>query len=101
MKKGYDIIGKNFRSYWGEIDLIAYESSSKTVVFVEVKLRKKKNLVNPLESIGRKKIEKIKKTALYFLQKRFVDYEAIRFDVIGITEENGKYEIEHVEDAFQ
>jgi len=95
-KKGYRIIARNYVSSWGEIDLIALEPESRTLVFVEVKLRKNSYLAHPLEAIDGRKVERIKKTALTFLQKVSVEYENIRFDVVAIV---GKRAV-HVVNAF-
>ncbi|SNR88763.1 YraN family protein [Desulfurobacterium atlanticum] len=100
MKKGYYIIEKNFRSLSGEIDIIAFDPISRTIIFVEVKLRKENSQVSPEESITPAKIKKIKRTAIEFLQKKQIKYNAIRFDFIGITTENGKEIINHIENAF-
>ncbi|MEO2068489.1 MAG: YraN family protein [Desulfurobacteriaceae bacterium] len=101
LAKGYDIIRRNFRSSYGEIDIIAFEKSTKTLIFVEVRLRKKGSLVTPLESIDWKKQERLKKTAEIFLTKFNLDYDFIRFDVIGITYRGREsFDIEHIKDAF-
>ena len=100
LKKGYSIIRRNYRSSFGEIDIIAFNETHKTLVFVEVRFRSEGFLVDPLESVNYRKQERIRKTALQFLSKTKIFYDSVRFDVIGIVERNGKFEIEHVEDAF-
>ncbi|WP_132526227.1 YraN family protein [Phorcysia thermohydrogeniphila] len=100
LKRGYSIIRRNYRSSYGEIDIIAFDPSTKTIVFVEVKLRKKGAQSTPLETVNRTKQKKIIKTALKFLNETELTYEAVRFDVIGI--EDGEIStVFHVEDAFQ
>jgi putative endonuclease len=100
LRKGYSIIRKNYRSSYGEIDIIAFDESTKTVVFVEVKLRKRKAQVIPLDAVDRIKQRKIVKTALKFLNETKLTYEAVRFDVIGI-EDRKLPTVVHIEDAFQ
>jgi putative endonuclease len=100
LRKGYSIIRKNYRSSYGEIDIIAFDESTKTVVFVEVKLRKRKAQVTPLEAVDRIKQRKIVKTALKFLNETKLTYEAVRFDVIGI-EDRKLPTVVHIEDAFR
>ncbi len=97
LRKGYSIIRRNYRSSFGEVDIIAYDPSTKTLVFVEVKHRKKDSLSSPLESITPSKVEKIKKTALQFLSETTIGYSSIRFDAISVVD--GRVE-EHVENAF-
>ncbi|MCA1927045.1 MAG: YraN family protein [Calditerrivibrio sp.] len=91
---GYEILSKNFRSKFGEIDIIAKNGC--TIVFVEVKMRKNKRFGSGYESVSRSKIEKLLKTANYFLSLQKSDF-LYRFDVISI--DDGK--ICHIENAFQ
>ena len=100
LKRGYSIIKRNYRSSCGEIDIVAFDPSTKTIVFVEVKLRKRESQTTPLEAVDIAKQRKMVKTALKFLGETKLDYEAVRFDVIGI--EDGKLPtVVHIEDAFQ
>ena len=66
IKKGYEILTSNFRSRFGEIDIIA--SKSNTLVFVEVKLKVGEEAGEPEEMINSKKISQIQKMAEFFLQ---------------------------------
>lgn len=97
LRRGYSIIRRNYRSSFGEVDIIAYDPSTETLVFVEVKHRKANSLSSPLESITPLKIERIKKTALQFLSEITVNYSSVRFDAISVVD--GRVE-EHVENAF-
>lgn len=67
--QGYEVIAKNFYSRFGEIDLIALDFNGQfpQLVFVEVKTRTSDHFGEPQESISHKKITKIIKTALHFL----------------------------------
>jgi putative endonuclease len=93
--KGYKIIKRNFRTRYGEIDIIAL-SPSNVLCFVEVKSAEK-NSKHPEESINQRKISKILKNAEIFISqnKEFSQLET-RFDVITIKNS----EINHIEDAF-
>ncbi|MBN1898098.1 MAG: YraN family protein, partial [Spirochaetes bacterium] len=64
-KRGYDIIGRNFRSRFGEIDLIGLEK--KYLVFIEVKMRSKGSFIDIFYSVNRTKMRRIVKTAKVFL----------------------------------
>ncbi len=93
-KKGFEILFRNFHSAYGEIDIIARDSSN--IVFVEVKFRKKNSMVSAEESVNKAKQKKIIKTALIFLQK--YESELVpRFDVIAINSNK----TEHIENAFE
>ena len=100
MKKGYSIIRRNYRSFFGEIDIIAFDEARKILVFVEVRFRSGGFQVDPLESVDYRKQKKIRKTALKFLSETKISYDSVRFDVVGIVERDGRFEIEHVKDAF-
>jgi len=101
-KKGYEIIGMNYTTRFGEIDLIA--ENKKYIVFTEVKLRKNAVFAEAREFVDSRKIERIKTTAEIWLSQNETEKRA-RFDVIEIYfsgdvgPENEK--IIHLEDAFQ
>lgn len=97
-KKGYRVLEKNYRTVFGEIDIIAKDKD--TVVFIEVKTRTSRTFGHPYEAVTPAKREKIKKVALCFLKKSRKEPPA-RFDVLSINIENGSEEIEHIEDAFE
>lgn len=63
-KKGYQIIARNFRSAFGEIDIVALFRD--TLVFIEVKTRWSLRFGLPQESVTPPKLFKIRKTAEYF-----------------------------------
>jgi putative endonuclease len=79
---GYKILQKNFRSRFGEIDIIAKDG--KYEVFIEVKGRSRGYLVSGKEAVDFKKQEKIKKTALFYAAKRPATF--YRFDVLEIIQ---------------
>lgn len=73
-KKGYRILQKNFRTRFGEIDLIAVKDGK--LVFVEVKLKVGEDFGTPEEMIGPGKIARIEKTAQSFLMIK-PEYESL------------------------
>lgn len=97
---GFRIIETNFRSRYGEIDIIAREKD--TVVFVEVKTRKTDDLGYPEESVNYHKRNKIIQSAKYYLHKHKITNTNIRFDIIAIRY-TGKFkkEIKLFRDAFR
>jgi len=81
-KEGYRILATNFRSPFGEIDIIAEESGC--LVFVEVKRRRGRSFGVSLEAIdARKKLHIIRSAQVYLKKNRCID-RRIRFDVVGI-----------------
>lgn len=66
--KGYKILKHNWRSYWGEIDLIAQEKITNELAFIEVKTRRNYNWdADGLLAINSDKQAKLIKTASLFL----------------------------------
>ena len=101
-KKRYKILATNYRSRFGEIDLVA--SNRRYLVFVEVKLRKSDQFASALEYVDSKKQSRIRTTAEIYLSEFSTDLQP-RFDVIEIYAPEGietKHpKIHHLEDAFQ
>ena len=97
-KKGLRIIEKNYRTAFGEIDIIAKDRG--ILVFVEVKARSDMQFGYPFEAVNPKKREKIRKVALCYLKKYKKELPA-RFDVLSITRDKGEVTIEHIQDAFE
>jgi putative endonuclease len=96
--KGYRIIGRNYKTPVGELDIIAKDGE--TLVFVEVKTRSSNAFGYPFEAVGSRKKHKLKTLALFYLKNQKKNCAA-RFDVISINLSGTKKEIEHIKDAFE
>ena len=101
LKKGYKIAARNFRSRFGEIDIVA--ENADFVAFVEVKTRSRDYISRPSEAVTSSKQRKIIKTARYYLLENEKGLQP-RFDVIEIVTASKNdfrvLEIQHIEDAF-
>ncbi len=97
-KQGYRIIGKNYRTPFGEIDIIADDGG--VLVFVEVKTRSGDAFGSPFEAVDRRKRDKIKNVALSYM-KRIRKEPPARFDVLSIDVDEGRKKIDHIKDAFE
>jgi putative endonuclease len=98
-RKGYAIMQRNFKTPFGEIDIIARDRE--TIVFIEVKTRKDALFGYPFEAVTKRKIHKLKNSALFYLKKQRQEPRA-RFDVLSIfSSDAGHPEIEHIIDAFE
>lgn len=80
--KGYKIIDRNFRSRFGEIDIVAEESG--TLVFVEVKARWSQKFGSPEEAVTPQKLYKIRKTAEYYSLLKSKINQKMRIDVVAL-----------------
>lgn len=97
----YNVIARNFRSRFGEIDIIARDG--KYIVFVEVKTRYNSNYGSPGEAVNYTKITKLRKTAEYYILKNKLYKDYFRFDVIEIYIDynNNSQTVKHIKNAFQ
>lgn len=95
LRQGYQILVTNYRSCFGEIDIIARDRQG-NIVFVEVKSRRNYNFGHPVEAVDSRKQRHIVRSALYFLKEKRLFGCGIRFLVLGV--EKGK--IDMYEDEF-
>lgn len=95
---GYELVERNYRARYGEIDLICRDGE--TLVFVEVKLRRGVEYGDPLESVTPRKQEQVRAVAEQYLAEVEPPFGALRFDVVGILVSSGPPNITHVKDAF-
>ena len=100
-KKRYEPVAANYRSRFGEIDLIV--KNRKYLVFVEVKLRKSAAFAGAAEFVDLRKQQRLRTTAELYLSEHETELQP-RFDVIEIYAPDGVQtrhpEIKHWEDAF-
>jgi len=94
--KGYKILNRNFRTKFGEIDIIAKDK--KYTVFVEVKGRSSNYKVSGLEAVDFYKKNKIKKASLFYSIKIPDGY--FRFDVLEIIRYKDFYQYNLIKNAF-
>ena len=100
---GYSILERNFTSYFGEIDIIAFDQNKKEpeLVFVEVKSRSNNNCGTPAESVTKYKQKHLTKCAEFYLYIHHLEDFFCRFDVIEVTKLfKGNYKIHHIKNTF-
>ena len=100
-KNDYEIISRNFRNRYGEIDLIC--KSNDLLVFIEVKSRFSYQYGNPLEAVTYFKQKQILKLCKFYIMKNKLYNFNCRFDVIEVYFNNNHnlYSINHIIDAFR
>lgn len=97
-KRGYEIVCRNYRCSFGEIDIVARHR--RQLCFVEVKSRRTRSHGTPQESVGRRKQRKLSMVALQFMQRyNLLDAHA-RFDVVAVSFSGQGHTIEFIENAF-
>ncbi len=100
VRQGLKLIDRNFRSRFGEIDLIGLEKE--ILVFIEVRYRNNESHLSVVETIDQRKCKKLVTTSKYFINKhRNYQSNQCRYDVIAITGELDKPAIEWIKNAFQ
>ncbi len=100
-KHGYEIVGMNYQTRMGEIDIIA--RNRKYLCFVEVKLRKNADFGTAREFVTAAKQRKLILAAESYLLLN-PDRRQPRFDVVEVYAPQGAegtLSINHIEDAFQ
>lgn len=98
-KLGYRLIQMNYRTRFGEIDLIAKDGE--TLVFVEVKSLVASMDFNPMERVTPKKQEKIRKVAVqYLVATGQYDKCPVRFDVVSWKRLGESDTFQHIVNAF-
>lgn len=97
--RGYQIVARNYRKKYGEIDIIAEDDGE--IVFIEVKTRKSNLFGSPLEAVDLRKQQKMSRVALAYLNSRGMSDRAARFDVVAVRLDAKQPEVEVVKDAFE
>ena len=107
MDEGYEIIDRNFRTRFGELDLIA--AGEGCLVFCEVKTRVARDgtgQIGPLASVGLRKQRQVRQMAREWLATGRSGLAGrlpeLRFDAIGVTlDRSGELvTLEHLDGAF-
>ena len=82
-EQGYQILTRNYRCRYGEIDIIAKHEGY--LVFVEVKYRKTIDSTAAFEAVNIRKQKKICGVARWYMMERQIGEDVkCRFDVVGI-----------------
>jgi putative endonuclease len=101
VRRGFRILERNYRTRWGELDIVAYDGH--TLAFCEVKTRMHGGGI-AFEAIGGRKRARVRKMAGSWMSDRTErPYAAqIRCDAIGVTFDRAGalLAIEHLEGAF-
>jgi putative endonuclease len=64
-KKGYEIIEQNYKTKYGEIDLVCWDN--KEIVIVEVRTKKENIFGTPEDSLDKRKLKKIANNARAYI----------------------------------
>lgn len=92
-EKGYRTLARNFRTRFGEIDLVMQDGEY--LVFVEVKTRRSLACGEPHEAIDARKQAQLLKMAEKYLAKNPVETD-LRFDGVSVYMRESKEEAEEI-----
>lgn len=100
VRRGFEILERNYRTRWGELDVIAHRGG--TLAFCEVKTRRVGG--TPLDAVHPGKQRRVRKMAGQWLYERADRPRTaeLRFDAIAvIVDHAGRLvSLEHLEGAF-
>ncbi len=97
-RAGLALLARNYRSPFGEIDLVMRQDD--TLVFVEVRFRARSDYGTPAETVDRRKQARLRAAAEHFLQRRRASNRPCRFDIVAITPTAAGARIEWLRNAF-
>ena len=97
IKRGFEVLERNYRHQKAEIDLIVRKPN--LLVFVEVKTRSDTAFGMPEAAVTPVKAALIVSAADHYLSTIDWPHE-IRFDIVSVVIKGDNTEIEHLEDAF-
>lgn len=86
-QKGYEIIYKNWRYSYYEIDIVALKNNK--LHFVEVKTLSSNTYGHPEQSVTKKKFKFLQRAAHEYLQQH-PGFKWIQYDVVSITFRRGQ-----------
>ncbi|WP_107658381.1 YraN family protein [Nocardia suismassiliense] len=96
---GMEIVSRNWRCRYGELDLIARDAD--VTAFVEVKTRSGLGFGIPAESVTFTKQQRIRRLALLWLAEQDGPWRHIRFDVVSVLLIRGHQpQIDHLQAVF-
>ncbi|MDT8427706.1 MAG: YraN family protein [Pseudomonadales bacterium] len=98
--RGLVLLQSNFRCRVGEIDLIMRDD--RVLVFIEVRYRRNKGFGTSVETVDRRKQQKLRRCARFFLATHGLTEQLVcRFDIIGLTAAPGQeIEFNWIPNAF-
>ena len=79
---GFEVLARNHRTRFGELDLVAYDGS--TLVFVEVKTRRSDWYAAPEANVDLRKQRQIARAARAYRRALGLSGEPYRYDVVSV-----------------
>jgi putative endonuclease len=97
-RKGFVIVARNYKKFYGEIDVIAQKKE--LLVFVEVKVRRS-GIEYMAELVPYSKQHKIGLVARTYITQFQITDKICRFDVALVVADDKGFQLNYIENAFQ
>lgn len=97
--RGFEILQRNYRCHWGEVDIIAIRA--KALCFIEVKSWKAGAFADVWDAIPMAKRRRLSRACQFFLTQSSVDYDEVSLGALLIAWRQGQAEITFLQDAFE
>jgi len=81
---GWRVLARNWRCRYGELEVIAADDATRTVVVVEVKTRTSDQFGGVSQAVTRTKVGRLRRLGGLWLAAQHGSWAAVRIDVIGI-----------------
>ena len=100
-ERGWTVIDRNWRSRYGELDVVAL-SPERRIVIVEVKTRRNMKHGLPQESVTYTKQANLRRAGVQWLlePEHRIGHTGVRFDVVTVVVRDGRPLILHIPGAF-
>ena len=99
--KGYSILERDWQHKHKDLDIVAYEDDTQTLVIVEVKARHNENVTTALQAVSLDKQKNLIQAAYAFPRSTGHFFPTIRFDVITVVGDESRYELQHYQNIFR
>ncbi|WP_043502144.1 YraN family protein [Georgenia sp. SUBG003] len=94
---GIEVVERNWRCRYGEIDIVARDRAADELVFVEVKTRSGTGYGHPAEAVTRAKLARLRRLAGLWLGAHDARAREVRIDVVAIlVPSGGRPEVQHL-----
>jgi putative endonuclease len=97
--QGLVVLDRNWRCSDGELDLVLRDGDD--VVFCEVKTRRGDRFGTPAAAVDHRKVRKLRRLGLRWLDETAIHPRAMRFDVVEVMPQpRGATRVAHIRAAF-
>ncbi|KAB7790106.1 YraN family protein [Bifidobacterium leontopitheci] len=100
-RHGHTILDRNWRSRYGELDIITM-TPERLIVFAEVKTRRCEHFGSPQEAVTARKQASVRRAGIQWLldPEHRMSHNGVRFDVLSVVSKDGTVSVHHIPGAF-